>query len=107
MEIYISWTWFECISENAEYTFPYKMNGIWEVLTECEIFRVYKQPGKLLHVSVDLLKIMRFFLLRVAYWFLVFTHSELGKQWWWDDAGGGDGKRLEMEEMEELPPETS
>ena len=46
---------------------------------------------------------MRFFLQRVAYWFLVFTHSELGKQGWWDDGGGGGGKRLGMEEMEELP----
>ena len=46
---------------------------------------------------------MRFFLQRVAYWFLVFTHSELGKQGWWDDGGDGGGKRLGMEEMEELP----
>ena len=33
MAIYISWTWFECISENAKYTFPYKINGTWEGLT--------------------------------------------------------------------------
>ena len=46
---------------------------------------------------------MRFFLQRVAYGFLVFTHSELGKQWWWDDGGGGGSKRLGMEEMEKLP----
>ena len=50
---------------------------------------------------------MRFFLQRVAYGFLVFTPSELGKQWWWDDGDGGGCKRLGMEEMEELPPETS
>lgn len=50
------------------------------------------------------MKIMSiFFLQRVAYWFLVFTRSEQGKQWWRDDGGGGGGKRLGMEEMEELP----
>ena len=47
------------------------------------------------------MKIMSFFFLqRVAYWFLVFTRSEQGKQWWRDDGGGGGGKRLGMEEME-------